>query len=96
MITNPHHPFTYRYFEIRHDGDRGDRFDADVLQLRDGWGWSARYTSSDEGDGLTTGLDAPGGRGLATEAEAVSAATACLCDGAGGPVAINIPKEPTR
>ena len=25
-----------------------------------------------------------------------TAATACLCDGAGGPVAINIPKEPTR
>ena len=77
-MTNPHHPFVYRYFEIRHVGDRGDRFDADMLQLRDGWGWSARYTSPDNGNGITTDIDAPGGRGLATEAEAVSAAVAWL------------------
>lgn len=44
-MTNPHHPFTYRDQEIRHIGDRGDRYDADVLQLRDGWSWSARYSA---------------------------------------------------
>lgn len=82
MTPNPHHPFTYRDFEIRHVGDRGDRFDADVLQLRDGWAWSARYTDAAPTDGdestIMDEIDAPGGRGLATEAEAVDAAVAWL------------------
>lgn len=79
-MTNPHPPFTYDVIQgqINTIGDLGDKYEADVYQADDGWVWSARYTSPDEGDGLTTGTDAPGGRGLATEAEAVAAAVAWL------------------
>ena len=38
-MTNPHHPFVYRYFEIRHVGDRGDRFDADKLETLIALSW---------------------------------------------------------
>lgn len=74
-MTNPHHPFVYDVIrgQVNLTGDSGDEYEADVYQADDGWVWSACYTSTTD---ITTRT--PGGRGLATEAEAVDAAVAWL------------------
>ena len=50
---NPYHPFVWRNGEVRHTGDLGDRYEADVWETRAGWRWSARAsTAGDPADGI--------------------------------------------
>ena len=80
-MTNPHHPFTYRYQEIRHVGDLGDRYDADVWLSRSGWRWTARVSLPSESptdDDPPTWKHSPGMGLCATEDQAVTEAVAWL------------------
>ena len=74
---SPHHPFLYRDGEIRHVGDLGDRYEADVWQSRSGWHWSASVSTEPIGDGefahiVLAGEDDDPGSEAAAVAEAVA------------------------
>ena len=79
---NPHHPFVYLNGEIRHVGDLGDRYEADVWLSRDGsWKWTARTSPPSENptdDDPPVWTNSPGMDYAPTESEAVTAAVAWL------------------
>lgn len=76
---NPYAPFVYRDGEIRHVGDLGDRYEADVWLTRTGWRWSASVSTDPIGDGEYGSVEFAGEDDeLATEAQATEEAVAWL------------------
>lgn len=76
---NPHHPFVYLNGEIRHVGDLGDRYEADVWLSRDGsWKWTARSCPPMSPDDELVWTPAPGLPWTPTEDQAVTDAVAWL------------------
>lgn len=76
---NPHHPFLYRNGEIRHVGDLGDRYEADVWLSQSGtWRWTARSCPPMSPDDEPVWTHSPGMGFCATEAQATEDAATWL------------------